>query len=51
MKDSIKIFFALFITFAFFSCTKDADPVLELYVSAKKSELYQSVSLNHGYIR
>ena len=51
MKNSIKILTALLIVFSFFSCSKDADPVLEIYVSAKQSDLFHSVSLNHGYIR
>ena len=51
MKNSIKIFGSLFLVFILFSCGKEADPTLEIYVSAKKSDLYQSVSMDHGYIR
>ena len=51
MKNSIKILSALFIIFAFMSCSRDAAPTLEIYVSAKKSNTYRSISMNHGYIR
>ena len=51
MKNLINIFGSLFLVFILFSCGKDADPALEIYVSAKKSDLYQSITMGHGYIR
>jgi len=51
MKNIIRIIGALFFVLILFSCGNEADPVLEIYVSAKKSELYQSVAMNHGYIK
>ncbi|MDF1697682.1 MAG: hypothetical protein P1U56_17685 [Saprospiraceae bacterium] len=52
MKKSNKLIALVFSLFLMASCgKKDADPMLEIYVSAKKSELYQDISMNHGYIR
>ena len=50
MKNLIKIFGSLFLVCILFSCGKDADPALEIYVSAKKSDLYQSITMGHGDI-
>ena len=50
MKYFIKIFGSLLLVFILFSCGKDADPILEIYISAKKSDLYQNITMEHGKI-
>ncbi len=51
MKNLIKIFTSLFFIALLSSCAKDVDPELNIYVSAKKSNRFSTISMNHGIIR